>query len=479
MLGTSTGSVTALLLLLLNRNSQHSQSKLCLCIRLAQTFTDSSIIHRLTKSPHHRITNTMYALADCNNFFVSCERVFRPDLNDRPVIVLSNNDGCAIARSNEAKALGIKMGDPLFKIRHLVQQHHVAVFSGNMALYDDFSQRVRWTLQEFSPLIEVYSIDEAFLDLRGLLIDDYHAYAKTISQRCYRYTSIPVSVGVAPTKTLAKIASKLCKQYPKLQGGCFLHRSQDVDKVLKRIPLADVWGIGRQSVKRWQQVGIATAYDFAQLSQERVNQMMGINGVRTWKELKGIPCIEFEHTPQIRQSICVSRSFASELKDMQLLAEQVANFAMSGAEKLRKQGEICAEMTVFITTNRFREDEPQTMNSNLVCFITPTNDQRTIVSAAVKAVKEIFSPRYGYKRAGVVFNKLQRASHTMYSLFEDVQHREKEQKLSQVMDRIRGAFGKNALTLASQGGAQVYVSSNHKSPAYTTQWSELPKVTVR
>ena len=186
----------------------------------------------------------MFALADCNNFFASCERVFRPDLQGKPVIVLSNNDGCAVARSNEAKALGIRMGDPFFKIRHIVECNNVAVFSGNMALYGDMSQRVRWVLEEFAPAIEVYSIDEAFLDLRGLTGIDFDAYAKRISSECWRLTSIPVSVGIAPSKTLAKIASKLCKQYPKLRGGCYMHRPQDIEKVLRKFPIEDVWGIG-------------------------------------------------------------------------------------------------------------------------------------------------------------------------------------------------------------------------------------------
>lgn len=421
----------------------------------------------------------MFALADCNNFFVSCERVFRPDLNGKPVIVLSNNDGCAVARSNEAKALGIKMGDPLFKIRHLVQKHGVTVFSGNMALYGDMSNRVRLTLQEFSPLVEVYSIDEAFLDLHGMLIDDYDAYAKEISRRCYHYTSIPVSVGIAPTKTLAKIASKLCKQYPKLKGGCYMHRPEDIEKVLKRLSVADVWGIGRQSVKKLQQIGVATAYDFATLPQNTVDRLMGIAGVRTWKELKAVPCIDFEHTPQARKSICVSRSFASEITQVDMLVEQVANFALKGAEKLRSQNLLCAEMTVFIATNRFREDQPQTISSRLICFSTATNKQRDIVSMAVQAVRDIYSASYSYKKAGVLFHKLQEASHTMYSLFDDIQTREKEQKVSKVMDAIRHTYGKNALTLASQGVAQEYALSENRSPAYTTQWSELPKVSVK
>ena len=421
----------------------------------------------------------MYALADCNNFFVSCERVFRPDLNGKPVIVLSNNDGCAVARSNEAKALGIKMGDPLFKIRHLVQKNGVAVFSGNMALYGDMSKRVRQTLQDFSPMVEVYSIDEAFLDLRGLLIDDYDAYAKTISKRCYQYTSIPVSVGIAPTKTLAKIASKLCKQYPKLQGGCFMHRPQDIEKVLRKFPIGDVWGIGRQSTQKLLQLGVGTAYAFTQLSESKVRQLMGINGVRTWNELRGVPAVLFEETPEVRKSICVSRSFAAELYDCAALSEQVANFAMKGAEKLRRQGSLCAEMTVFAYTNRFKEDVPQTMGSNLVCFTTPSNNQQVIVSAAVQATKELFCSGYGYKKAGVVFTKLQDAAHTMYSLFDDAQDREKQQRLSVAMDAIRNTYGKHALTIASQGTTKEYSLSENQSPHYTTLWSDLPKVSVK
>ena len=207
----------------------------------------------------------MFALADCNNFFASCERVFRPDLQGKPVIVLSNNDGCAIARSNEAKALGIKMGDPLFKIRDIVEKHNVAVFSGNMALYGDMSQRVRWVLEEFAPSVEVYSIDECFLDLRGVTNIDFDAYAKKISAQCWKMTSIPVSVGIAPTKTLAKIASKLCKQYPKLRGGCYMHRPQDIEKVLRKYPIEDVWGIGRRSAPKLKAMGVNTAYDYTQL----------------------------------------------------------------------------------------------------------------------------------------------------------------------------------------------------------------------
>ena len=211
----------------------------------------------------------MFALADCNNFFASCERVFRPELNGRPVIVLSNNDGCAVARSNEAKALGIKMGDPYFKIRNIVEKNNVAVFSGNFALYGDMSRRVQEVLRRYSPSVEQYSIDEAFLDLRGMDYD-FDALAKKISADCFRSTGIPVSVGVAPTKTLAKVASKLCKQYPKLKGGCWMWRPADVEKVLRRFPVGDVWGIGRRSVPKLESMGIRTAWDFTQLQENVV-----------------------------------------------------------------------------------------------------------------------------------------------------------------------------------------------------------------
>ena len=243
----------------------------------------------------------MYALADCNNFFVSCERLFRPDLNGRPVIVLSNNDGCAIARSNEAKALGIRMGAPFFKISDIVKRHDVAVFSGNMELYGDMSRRVQQTLMEFAPAIERYSIDEAFLDLRGMPDTDFDALAKEISRRCLRDTGIPVSVGIAPTKTLAKIASKLCKQYPKLHGGCYMHREQDIEKVLRKFPVTDVWGIGRRFSKHLTERGVTTAFEFASLSKEWVQGLMGTTGLRTWRELHGEACIDFEAGFQAKQ----------------------------------------------------------------------------------------------------------------------------------------------------------------------------------
>lgn len=421
----------------------------------------------------------MFALADCNNFFASCERVFRPDLQGKPVIVLSSNDGCAIARSNEAKALGIKMGAPFFKIRDIVNKYNVAVFSGNMSLYGDMSQRVRWVLEEFAPSIEVYSIDEAFLDLRGLQNIDFDEYAKSISKRCWKLTSIPVSVGIAPTKTLAKIASKLCKDYPKLKGGCYMHRPQDIEKVLRKFPIDEVWGIGRRSSLKLKTIGVQTAYDYIQLTEVAIRNMFGITGVRTWKELRGIPCIEFENGFEPKQSICVSRSFSSEIYDLKELQEQIANFASSLAEKLRTQNSVASEISVFAYTNRFKENDLQMYGNKLILMQTPTSDQRVIICSAVDAVKDVFSKGFGYKKAGVIATKIMDANSYMRSLFDDVSALEREQKLTSVVDSVNRTFGQGALKLAVQGSGKIKTTSEKQSPHYTTLWSDIPKVTVK
>ena len=421
----------------------------------------------------------MFALADCNNFFASCERVFRPDLQGKPVIVLSNNDGCAVARSNEAKALGIKMGEPFFKIRHIVEKHKVSVFSGNMALYGDMSQRVRWVLEDFAPAIEVYSIDEAFLDLRGMSGIDFDEYAKRISSECWRLTSIPVSVGIAPSKTLAKIASRLCKQYPKLRGGCYMHRPQDIEKVLRKFPIEDVWGIGRRTSAKLHAMGIKAAWDYTQLEENAVRKIFGVTGVRTWRELRGEPCIEFEDGFEARQSICVSRSFAKEISDIEELTEQIANFASSMAEKLRQQRSVLTEMTVFAYTNRFKDNEPQTYGNSLVHFEVPTNDQRIIVSRAVSAAYELYKSGYGYKKAGVIATRILQQCDVVHSLFEDKEASEREHRITSALDMINGTFGRGTVKLAAQGSGRIKANRENQSPHYTTLWSDIPKVSVK
>ncbi len=421
----------------------------------------------------------MFALADCNNFFASCERVFRPDLEGKPVIVLSNNDGCAVARSNEAKALGIPMGAPFFKIRDIVEKNKVTVFSSNYALYGDMSHRVQEVLRSFAPSVEQYSIDESFLDLRGVEKADMGAFAREISRTCRKLTGIPVSVGIAPTKTLAKIASKLCKQYPKLQGGCYMHRPQDIEKVLRRFPAADVWGIGRRSVKKLALLGVNTAWDYVQLREYDVRRQFALPGWRTWKELQGVPCVEFEDYIEPRQSLCVSRSFAKEIRAVGELCGQVATFAESAVTKLRRQGSLAFEMAVFALTNRFHEDDPQTFASQVVVFPDGTDDHAAVVIAAADAVRTFFNPRYGYKKAGVVFTRIApREGHTG-SIFRDPEADARDARLSRALDTLTATYGPGTVLFGIQGNGRVQSARQQQSPRRTTHWGEIPHVTVK
>lgn len=421
----------------------------------------------------------MFALADCNNFFASCECVFRPDLEGRPVIVLSSNDGCAVARSNEAKALGVKMGVPLFQIRDLVRQHDIAVFSSNFALYGDMSARVQAVLREFAPVVEQYSIDEAFLDLRGLEDRDLADYARQISRRCRRCTGIPVSVGVAPTKTLAKVAAKLCKRYPRLEGGCWMYRREDIEKVLRSFPAEDIWGIGRRSQRKLESLKVKTAWDFASLPETCIRKNFALPGLRTWKELHGEACIALEDMVEPKQTICVSRSFEKEISDLSTLSEQIALFAGTATEKLRRQHSLVLEMAVFAWTNRFREDLPQTHDSHYVVFPDATADYRKIISAAVDATRQMFHPGYGYKKGGVLFTRLlQEADHTP-SLFEDPHQTLRGESLSASLDRINRSIGPGSVRFGAQGDGAVRTAREHQSPHYTTRWTDIPRITVK
>ena len=417
----------------------------------------------------------MFALADCNNFFVSCERVFRPELNGRPVIVLSRNDGCIIARSNEAKAIGIKMGEPLFKVRDAIERHNITIFSSNMALYSDFSRRIRSILRESAPQIEVYSIDEAFLDLRGIENVNFDSFAKELSARCRKLTGIPVSVGVAPTKTLAKIAAQLCKSYPKLYGGCYMHRPEDIEKVLRKFPIEDVWGIGRRSTPRLKEQGIKSAYDFCMHTEEWVQRRMGINGVRIWRELHGIPSIGFESIAEPRQSICNSRSFSSEIYDFKELSEQVAKFAAMTAEKLREQHSVCSRLTVFAATNRFHTEDIQQCGHITIPMLEPTDSTLDIVHAAREALAEIFVRGAGYKKAGVIASEIIPSDCRHVSMFA-AEHNERHSRLMKTIDNINRITEGRGVSLASEGISEIKSNSQHRSPRYTTSWDEIPEV---
>ena len=417
----------------------------------------------------------MFGLADCNNFFVSCERVFRPDLNGRPVIILSNNDGCVISRSNEAKRIGIKMGQPFYQLKLMIQRYDVAVFSSNYVLYGDMSKRVQMTLQSLVPATEVYSIDESFLDLRGIEHDQLDDLGHHISYVVQRNTGIPISVGIAPTKTLAKIASKLCKQYPKLKGSCYMHRPEDIEKVLKKFPIEDVWGIGRRFSAMLKSRNILTAYDFTQMPVSLVQSLMHVGGVKTWRELRGEPCVEFEEMSKDKQQITVSRSFSKELTDVHDIQQQVALFTSMAAEKLRKQGSVCHEVMVFLLTNRHRDDKPQQFANRLIRLPVASDSTLELVNVASNAAGELVQEPYEYKKAGVILSDIVPKNAMQTALFDEVDH-QKQDRLMRALDAINKKQGARSVVGASAGFQGVKMNRQHLSPNYTTEWGEIIEV---
>lgn len=414
----------------------------------------------------------MFGLADCNNFFVSCERVFRPDLNGQPVIILSNNDGCVIARSNEAKRLGIKMGHPYFQLEAIIKRHKVTVFSSNYALYSDMSQRVQQTLRSLCPATEVYSIDESFLNLRGIKDEDLDSFGHFVSAKVLKDTGIPISVGISHTKTLAKIASKLCKQYPKLRGSCYMHRPEDIEKVLRKFPIEDVWGIGRRFSAMLKSRNIQFANDFAQLPLDFVRKKMHLGGMKTWYELHGRPCIEFEaHIPD-KQQIMVSRSFSKEIHSMEDITQQVSLFTSMAAEKLRKQGSVCHALQVFLLTNRFRQDQEQHYDNQLITLQAPSDSTVELVNIAVNTTAGIFRKGTFYKKAGVILTQLSPKGSVQTTLFDEVD-REKHDRLMHAMDIINEKQGQRTVVVATAGFDGVKMNRNHLSPNYTTDWNDI------
>lgn len=419
----------------------------------------------------------MFGLCDCNNFFVSCERVFDPSLEGRPVVVLSNNDGCVVSRSNEAKALGIKMGQPLFQIRDFAKRNNVTVRSSNYQLYGDMSHRVMTTLKQHIQNIEIYSIDEAFLQLDGYPEERLKLFGEQLARTIRRNTGIPVSIGMSHTKTLAKVAGKLCKQYPKLNSACLMSRDEDIRKVLEKFPIEDIWGIGRRHGKMLKECRIATAAQFSDLGEEWVDNRMGITGVRTWLELHGTPCIEFSHEQADKQSIMVSRSFSTELYNIDELHETITTFAGIAAEKLRKQGSVAQEMQVFLITNRHRDDQPQRYECGNVHFDTATDSTLEIVKAATAELKRIYRKGYGYKKSGVRLSRITPATAVQGTLFDTID-RPKHKALMQAIDHINAGQGGEAVKLVSQGSITGHTNREHLSPQYTTRWEDILVVKV-
>ena len=417
----------------------------------------------------------MFGLLDCNNFYASCERVFNPSLNGVPVVVLSNNDGCVIARSAEAKALGIPMGEPAYKLKELIEQHHVAVFSSNYVLYGDMSGRVMSILSSFVPEMEVYSIDEAFLHFDGFEKIDLKEYGTKIVQTVTRGTGIPVSLGVAETKTLAKAANRFAKKYPAYKGVCIIDSDEKREKALKLLAIEDVWGIGRRISKKLHYYSINTAWDFTQRSKSWIRHTLGVNGERTWLELRGVPCLEMDR-PASKKSICTSRSFGERLTTYEPVAEAVANFAASCAEKLRRQHSQAAVLMVFLHTNPFAENQPQYSNQVVVQLPVPTSDTPELIRYALRGLKSIFAEGYRFKKAGVIVSEITPERPMQLNLFDD-RDREKFQKVMLVMDSLNASYGRQKVKIAAQGFDRKWKLKNEKlSPCYTTRLADVMEV---
>ena len=419
----------------------------------------------------------MYALVDCNNFFVSCERVFQPQLEGRAVVVLSNNDGCVVARSNESKAMGIKMGTPFFKVKHFVESGALEVRSSNYALYGDLSARVMSILAETVPHIEIYSIDEAFLHLDGISREAVPGLCRDLVARIRRWVGIPVSIGVAPTKTLAKIASHFAKNYPGYKGVCMMDSDAKRLKALELTPIEDVWGVGRRLAPRMHASGIRTALDYVTRPESWVRSNFNIPGVRTWEELQGRSCVE-EDREERRKSICTSRSFADMISDEDELCLRVSDFAASCAHKLREEGSAACEVTTFLYTNRFREDMRQYFPSATVRLAVAANSTHEIVGAALRAFRTIYRSEYMYKKAGVIVNAIVPADAVQSSLFDnDEELRDRQERLSKVMDAVN-AGGNSLLRLASQRSGHYAdgIRSEYRSRLYSTSLDDIIEI---
>lgn len=421
----------------------------------------------------------LYGLADCNNFYCSCERVFHPDLVGKPVVVLSNNDGCVIARSEEAKRLGISMGAAFYQVKKQLEQAKVAVFSSNYNLYGDMSRRVHTMLGRYTSNVDIYSIDEAFIDLSDLGDSEYITnYGKRIVREVTKGTGIPISLGVAPTKTLAKMCSKFAKHYPGYEGCCLIDSEEKREKALKLFPIEDVWGIGRRSVDKLKYHGVKTAWDLTQKTESWVQRMLTITGVRTWRELRGESCICIDELPH-KKSICTSRSFPDGgLTNRADVEEALANFAARCSSKMRKENTVCKAISIFAYTNRFRPDLPTDYIYQTYYPLVPTSDLNEIVGYAVGMLRSAWKGdgKFNYKKAGVLVWNIVDSSPIQGNLF-DTFDREKQVQLSRAIDEINLKNGHNAIRMAVQGYSKKWhLKCEYISKQYTTNIDDIIKL---
>lgn len=415
----------------------------------------------------------MIALVDCDKMYASCERIMRPDLVGKPVVVLSNNDGCLITVSAEAKALGFKMGDAFFEVRSKLQEYGVTVFSSNYALYGDISNRVMSVLREFTPDIEVYSIDEAFLDLSGF--SDLQNYGRRIRSTVGQWTGMPVCVGMAPTKTLAKLANRIAKKTPEKRGVFVLPKP--LPEVLQKVEVGDVWGIGRQLSKRFESQGLFTAYDLSLLDARQVRQQFNVVVERTVRELQGFSCIQFDEAPPHPQHIMVSRGFRNKVVSARQLSQAVGLYASRAGEKARKKGVFASSLTVFIKTSPFSKG-PRYQSSTTISFNEARNDTPALVRAGNQALRKIFKPGFEYQKAGIMLTGLVYADERQPSFFGGEQP-DRKIELMKAMDKINAAYGRDKLRVASSGYDRPwFMARKMLSPKYTTSWDDLRQVTV-
>lgn len=417
----------------------------------------------------------MYALVDCNNFYASCERAFNPALEGKPIIVLSNNDGCVIARSDEAKMFGIGMAEPYYKVKRLCKKHRIQVFSSNYSLYGDMSQRVMTSIEMLCPDLEIYSVDEAFLSLAQFSHLSPIGFASQIRHLVKQWTGIPTSVGIGQTKTLAKVANHIAKKHM-LSGVFDLSYAESQRFWLARFPVEEVWGIGRAWSKKLKQIGINTAHDLRYANPQMIRQQFGVTMLRTQQELNSLPCLDIEESVP-RKNILSSKSFGSPQTDFETIAQALASHAARACEKLRKQGSHANSISVFLHTNSFSKNEKQYHNSASYTFDTATSDTSVVVTHAKNCLRRIFKKGYRYQKTGIVLSDLSATNIQQQSLWGNKTTNQRSQKLMSALDNINQHFGSNRLFLAAQGTKHKWRNrSDHRSPRYTTQWQELPKV---
>lgn len=419
----------------------------------------------------------MFALVDCNNFYASCERVFQPQLYNKPVAILSNNDGCVIARSDEAKALGLPMGAPAFKYASFFKKHRIEVFSSNYPLYGDMSRRVMKILEQFTPDIEVYSIDEAFLQFKGFENYNLQDYGIQIRKRVLKWTGIPTCVGLAPTKALAKIANKIARKFPEQTGGVYLIDSEEKrSKALKWTPIENVWGIGFRHSKRLKAIGIHTAADFVKLPDSWVKKHMAIVGLRLKKELLGEATLALEQHVSTKKAIATTRTFENELTNFNDIKERLSTFAINCAEKLRAQNSVSTALYVFIKTNRFKKDTPYQSYATVLELPYPTNSSIALSKYTIKALSTIYKEKQYYKKAGVVVMGLTPYDNKQFMLFEN--EHPKHQILMQTIDRINKNYNTAKIKIGQQDLKRTWkMRQQHLSKKFTTNINDI--ITVK